>query len=341
MLAIAVMVLLPLGEIVARLLRHRHPRRGAVHAAPDAVGGVPRRRDRGARGQAAGARHRPPAAGRARSARRPRPSPAPRAPRCRYCWRAPASRWCSTSATAATWSRPACRPGWRSCAIPVALAIIALRLVWHASPRWWARGIAALGLARRRSCSASSRSCSTAGRRGRASCCCSPPPCSAAPSSPCSAASRGAALHGRRRADRRGAGRDLSAGGVAAARRGAAVHPDRLPARRGKSSQRLLAVFRALFGWIPGGTAVVCALVCAFFTIFTGGSGVTILALGGLMFPALARRALPGALLARPAHRVGVARPALAAGAAADPLRHRRPRADRGPLHRRPPARAC
>lgn len=55
----------------------------------------------------------------------------------------------------------------------------------------------------------------------------------------------------------------------------------------GKSSERLVAVFRALFGWIPGGTAVVAAVVCAFFTIFTGGSGVTILALGGLLFQAL------------------------------------------------------
>jgi tripartite ATP-independent transporter DctM subunit len=50
---------------------------------------------------------------------------------------------------------------------------------------------------------------------------------------------------------------------------------------------RLLAVFRAFFGWLPGGTAVVCALLCAFFSIFTGGSGVTILALGGLLYQAL------------------------------------------------------
>ena len=55
----------------------------------------------------------------------------------------------------------------------------------------------------------------------------------------------------------------------------------------GKSSQRLVGVFRAFFGWAPGGTAIVTALVCAFFTIFTGGSGVTILALGGLLFKAL------------------------------------------------------
>jgi tripartite ATP-independent transporter DctM subunit len=55
----------------------------------------------------------------------------------------------------------------------------------------------------------------------------------------------------------------------------------------GGASARLLRVFRAWFGWIPGGTAVVCAVLCSFFTVFTGGSGVTILALGGLLFPAL------------------------------------------------------
>ena len=55
----------------------------------------------------------------------------------------------------------------------------------------------------------------------------------------------------------------------------------------GQAPSRLLRVFRAWFGWIPGGTAVVCALLCTFFTVFTGGSGVTILALGGLLFPAL------------------------------------------------------
>jgi len=55
----------------------------------------------------------------------------------------------------------------------------------------------------------------------------------------------------------------------------------------GRASGRLLRVFRAFFGWIPGGTAVVCAVLCSFFTVFTGGSGVTILALGGVLFPAL------------------------------------------------------
>ncbi len=55
----------------------------------------------------------------------------------------------------------------------------------------------------------------------------------------------------------------------------------------GRSSERLLRLFRALFGWIPGGTAVATAALCAFFTLLTGGSGVTILALGGLLLPAL------------------------------------------------------
>ena len=55
----------------------------------------------------------------------------------------------------------------------------------------------------------------------------------------------------------------------------------------GQASERLVRVFRALFGWIPGGLAVAATLLCAFFTTFTGASGVTILALGGLLLPVL------------------------------------------------------
>ena len=55
----------------------------------------------------------------------------------------------------------------------------------------------------------------------------------------------------------------------------------------GHASDRLLRLFRAFLGWAPGGTAVVTAVLCAFFTLLTGGSGVTILALGGLLMPAL------------------------------------------------------
>ena len=53
------------------------------------------------------------------------------------------------------------------------------------------------------------------------------------------------------------------------------------------ASRRLVRVFMAWFGHIRGGPAVVTALVCAFFTTFTGGSGVTILALGGMLMPVL------------------------------------------------------
>ena len=55
----------------------------------------------------------------------------------------------------------------------------------------------------------------------------------------------------------------------------------------GGSSRRLVRLFRALFGWLPGGLAIATTLVCAFFTTFTGASGVTILALGGLLLPVL------------------------------------------------------
>ena len=54
-----------------------------------------------------------------------------------------------------------------------------------------------------------------------------------------------------------------------------------------KASERLVNVFRALFGWIPGGTPIIIVVLCAFFTALTGGSGVTILALGGLLLPLL------------------------------------------------------
>lgn len=55
----------------------------------------------------------------------------------------------------------------------------------------------------------------------------------------------------------------------------------------GGASKRLVRVFSAWFGWLPGGEAVATILVCAFFTAFTGGSGVTILAFGGLLMPLL------------------------------------------------------
>lgn len=54
-----------------------------------------------------------------------------------------------------------------------------------------------------------------------------------------------------------------------------------------KSPQRLLRLTQSLLGWLPGGVAIVSLVICAFFTAFTGASGVTIIALGGLLYPML------------------------------------------------------
>ena len=51
--------------------------------------------------------------------------------------------------------------------------------------------------------------------------------------------------------------------------------------------RRMLHFSQLFLGWLPGGLAVVSLLVCAIFTAFTGASGVTIFALGGLLLPAL------------------------------------------------------
>ena len=55
----------------------------------------------------------------------------------------------------------------------------------------------------------------------------------------------------------------------------------------GGASKRLIRVFQALLGQFRGGPAIVTVLACAFFSSFTGASGVTILALGGLLLPVL------------------------------------------------------
>jgi tripartite ATP-independent transporter DctM subunit len=61
----------------------------------------------------------------------------------------------------------------------------------------------------------------------------------------------------------------------------------------GRSSIRLVRFFRSLVGWMPGAIAVATVLVCTFFTTFTGASGVTILALGGMLLPALVAEGYP------------------------------------------------
>lgn len=54
-----------------------------------------------------------------------------------------------------------------------------------------------------------------------------------------------------------------------------------------RAPQRLVDLSHALLGWMPGGLAVVALVACAIFTAFTGASGVTIVALGALLYPAM------------------------------------------------------
>ncbi len=57
--------------------------------------------------------------------------------------------------------------------------------------------------------------------------------------------------------------------------------------------RRLVRLTQALLGWMPAGLAIVSLAACAFFTAFTGASGVTIIALGALLFPALQQAGYP------------------------------------------------
>jgi tripartite ATP-independent transporter DctM subunit len=60
-----------------------------------------------------------------------------------------------------------------------------------------------------------------------------------------------------------------------------------------EAPRRLVRLTSALLGWMPAGLAVVSLAACAFFTAFTGASGVTIIALGALLFPALQQAGYP------------------------------------------------
>jgi len=55
----------------------------------------------------------------------------------------------------------------------------------------------------------------------------------------------------------------------------------------GDGTKRLIKLFNALLGWMPGGLAIVTIVSCSVFTAFTGASGVTIIALGALLYPML------------------------------------------------------
>lgn len=60
-----------------------------------------------------------------------------------------------------------------------------------------------------------------------------------------------------------------------------------------KAPNRIVRLSRAAVGWMPGGLAIVALVACAGFTAFTGASGVTIVALGGLLMPALLKDGYP------------------------------------------------
>ncbi len=62
---------------------------------------------------------------------------------------------------------------------------------------------------------------------------------------------------------------------------------------RSGAAARLVAVSQALLGWLPGGLAVMALVICALLTAFTGASGMTIVAVGGLLFPALQQQGYP------------------------------------------------
>src|SRR5882672_905928 len=57
-----------------------------------------------------------------------------------------------------------------------------------------------------------------------------------------------------------------------------------------RTPDRLVAAARAALGWMPGGLAIVCVIASAVFTVLTGGSGVTIIAVGALLYPALRKQ---------------------------------------------------
>lgn len=60
-----------------------------------------------------------------------------------------------------------------------------------------------------------------------------------------------------------------------------------------RAPQRLVRLSDALFGWMPGGLAIVALVICALFTAFTGATGVTIVALGAVLYPALRQARYP------------------------------------------------
>ncbi len=179
-------------------------------------------------------------------------------------------------------------PEWvASTIMPVALGLMAVRFAWQASSRWRGRALAPAGRRRPPSRSAccppehgSLRLAAGAGHPRRARC----------SARPVFVAMGGIALVL--------FFRDGTPVAAVSAEVYRLIASPTLPAiplltacgyvlAESDAATRLVRFFRALFGWMPGGIAVMVAAVCALFTTFTGGSGVTIIALGGLVYPIL------------------------------------------------------
>jgi tripartite ATP-independent transporter DctM subunit len=60
-----------------------------------------------------------------------------------------------------------------------------------------------------------------------------------------------------------------------------------------RTPQRIVRAAQAFLGWVPGGLAIVCIIASAFFTTFTGGSAITIVAIGALLYPTMVAAGYP------------------------------------------------
>jgi C4-dicarboxylate transporter DctM subunit len=57
--------------------------------------------------------------------------------------------------------------------------------------------------------------------------------------------------------------------------------------------RRLVRLSNALLGWLPGGVSMIALLTCAIFTALTGATGLTIIAMGGILLPAMTKVKYP------------------------------------------------
>ena len=184
-------------------------------------------------------------------------------------------------------------PIWLVAAVmPLGFAAVAVRVIWRASPRWWGRAITSLGLAvplilAQAAPGGDERLVTPAALVILAA---------TLLGLPIFAAIGGLAL-----IFFWSSGTPVAAVTVEAYRLAASPLLPAIPLftlagyflAEGGASQRLVRTFEALVGWMPAGPAVLTVLVFAFFTSFTGASGVTILSLGGLLLPVLIKARFP------------------------------------------------